>query len=315
MRIAIIGAGAMGCLYGGYLSKSGQDVVLIDHRQTTVDQINRLGVRIDESDSTLAVRPLAVLSSQYTGIADLVIILVKTTATSAVLAEIGSLLAENTLVMTLQNGFGNAEQLAAVVPPERIIVGTTAHGSQWLEAGHIRHTGSGLTAIGAFGGLADSQVQAVARLLTNANFETKVEKDVMRLVWQKLFVNVGINAITALLGLTNGAIIEQPEIRKQMRDLVFEAVAVAGGQGYVFNPDEIYQQCLNVAARTAANRSSMLQDVSRGRTTEIRQMNGIIADLGERYGIPVSCNREITRQILAVEYKEKTKHLRSACDP
>lgn len=300
MRIAIIGAGAMGCLYGGYLSKSGQDVVLIDHRQTTVDKINQYGVRIDESDSTLVVRPRAALS-QYTGTADLVIVLVKTTATSAALADIGSLLTENTLVMTLQNGFGNAEQLASVIPPERILVGTTAHGSQLLEAGHIRHTGSGLTAIGAFGGLADSQVQAVAQLLIKAGFETKVENDVMRLVWQKLFTNVGINALTALLGLTNGAIIERPEIRMQMRDLVFEAVAVAGSQGYVFDPDEIYQQCLNVAARTAANRSSMLQDVSRGRMTEIRQMNGIVADLGERSGIPVSCNRDITRQILALE--------------
>lgn len=301
MRIAIIGAGAMGCLYGGYLSNSGLDVVLIDHRQETVEQINRQGVRIDEPDSTLIARPFAAMNNEYKGIVDLLIILVKTTATTAILAETAALLAENTLVMTLQNGYGNAEQLAVIIPPERIIVGTTAHGSQLLEAGHIRHTGIGLTAIGAFGGLADRQVQAVAQLLTAAGFETKVESDVMRLVWQKLFVNVGINALTALLGLPNGAIIEQPESLKQMKNLVFEAVAVAASQGYIFDSEEIYQQCLNVAARTAVNSSSMLQDVRRGRKTEIRQMNGIIADLGERAGIPVRCNREITRQILELE--------------
>lgn len=301
MRIAIIGAGAMGCLYGGYLCNSGQDVVLIDHRQATIEQINQIGVQIDESDCTLVVRPLAVLSGEYAGTADLVVILVKTTATSAALAEIDSLLGADTMVMTLQNGFGNAEQLAAVLPPERIIVGTTAQGSELIDAGHIRHTGRGLTAIGAFGGLADDQVNAVAQLLTDAGFETKVESDVMRLVWQKLFANVGINAITALLGLTNGAIIERADTLKLMKDLVFEAVAVAASQGYVFEPEEIYQHCLNIAARTAANRSSMLQDVSRGRMTEIRQMNGIIADLGEQSDIPVRSNREITRQILVLE--------------
>ena len=176
MRIAIVGAGALGCLFGGFLANSGQDVLLMDHNPEKVRLINLNGLLIEEPAGTITAAVHAASSANGLPPADLVIILVKTTSTDRALAGCAPLIGADTILMTLQNGYGNAEDLMAAADPDRIIVGTTSQGSALLGPGHIRHSGCGETHIGACAGLPASRLAEVAGLFNAAGITTTVAR-------------------------------------------------------------------------------------------------------------------------------------------
>lgn len=302
MKIAIIGAGAMGSLYGGYLAKAGNQVYLLDVWQEHVDAVNQNGLVIQEGEEQVVVYPRGVRDQKEIGSSDLVIVFVKSIHTGSAIKDNLGLVGEHTLLLTLQNGYGNAEAIAAFVDPDKIIVGTTAQGATLLGPGVIKHAGKGSTHIGKYQEGKDSQVDELAEVLRLAGFETEVSGRAMEMIWAKLFINVGINALTALLNVKNGQLLDCKETLALMKMAVDEAVTVANAAGMAFNAEKVLTDVKKIAEATAENRSSMLQDVSQDRKTEIDMINGAIVKQGRLHSIETPVNETLTRLIKSKEH-------------
>jgi 2-dehydropantoate 2-reductase len=244
----------------------------------------------------------AVTDSKQIGLSELVLIFVKATQTKAAAQTAARLAGSKGLVMTLQNGMGNAERIAQFISPDRILVGTTSHGSTMLKAGSIRHAGTGPTTVGMWAPKEKElkNVRQIADQFTQAGIETTAINDVRPVIWDKLLVNVGINAITALTGIRNGQILDLEPTRELSRTAVEEAVRVAQAQRIEIRKDAA-DHVFQVAAATAANRSSMGQDVDHGRPTEIRAINGFVVREAERLGIAAPVNRTLTALVQTME--------------
>ncbi len=302
MKIAIVGSGAMGSLFGGRLSLSGCDVVLYDIFTEHVERVTADGLAIEDA-STGAVtvaRPRASTDPHATEGADVLIIFVKSTATEEAAAQFSPLARADAIALTLQNGLGNEAILRRYFGPERTAAGVTSQGATFLGPGRVRHAGSGPTHIC----MSDGRNEKLSRLcgaFEAAGFETHVSADVASLIWSKLVINVGINALTAIMNQPNGGLLESDDTRAVIADLVAEAVSVARAQGIPLTHDDPLAVVYDVARKTGANRSSMLQDFDRGRSSEIEAMNGAIVREAARVGIPVPVNATITRLVRAIE--------------
>ena len=302
MRICIIGSGAMGSLFGGRLSLAGFDVVLYDIFREHVEKVQRDGLAIEDaaSGAVTTARPSASANSEAARGADVLIIFVKSTATEEAAARFAPLAGPATIVLTLQNGLGNESIIAAKFGAERTAAGVTSQGATFVGPGRIRHAGTGPTHI-CMSDRRNEKLGPLRGALEKAGFETHVSGDVAGLVWSKLVINVGINALTAITGQVNGKLVESEETKAIIADLVGEAVAVARARGIELSYEDPLSVVYDVARKTGANRSSMLQDFDKHRPSEIEVMNGAIVREASRAGIPVPVNATITRVIRAME--------------
>lgn len=300
MKITIVGAGAMGSLFGALLAESGHEVRLLDVWKEHVEAINEKGLSVERGGQIRSVFLQATTDPLETGKADLVIVFVKSSQTEKAAQTVRDVLDENGWVLTLQNGMGNADAIARVVPASRVLAGTTSHGATMLEPGKIRHAGVGPTAIGAWTGEDLIGPQKMAECFNRAGIDTTVAEDVRGLVWDKLLVNVGINAVTALTGIRNGELLDLESTRWIARTAVEEAMAVARSLGIQIRDDAV-SQVFKIAEATGANRSSMGQDVDHKRRTEIEAINGYVVREAENFGLPTPVNRTLTGLIEALE--------------
>ena len=299
MKVAVLGSGAMGSLYGGALAEIGCEVVLIDVWKDHVDAINKLGLTIKEPDGEKTIRGArAVLTASDAGVADLVIVFVKATATEEAMRGALSLIGEKTTVLTLQNGMGNVEKLCNVVPALQVIAGTTGHGATLLGPGKILHAGVGNTVIGELDGSCTERIEVISSFLEKAGMSAKISVNVLGLIWTKLIVNVGINALTAVTGLKNGRLNDFSEAEALMKGAIEEAFTVAKCKGITLETDEPFEYTRNIAKKTAGNRSSMLQDILAKRPTEIAAINGAVVAEGKKLGIPTPVNSLLTSLVL-----------------
>jgi len=296
MKIAMIGAGAMGSLFGALLAEAGETVTLLDPRRDHIDAINANGLAIEKAGSRRTVRLPATTDAERIGPVDLAFIFVKASHTASAAQTAARLVAGKGLVLTLQNGMGNADALADSFEPSKIIAGTTSHGATFLGPGAIRHAGEGDTVIGPWTAAGMNGAEQIAEVLDRAGIATRTTTDVRSILWAKLFVNVGINAITALTGITNGQLLDLEQTRRLSGEAVMEAVAVARAQGIAIDGDPVEKTC-QIAAATAANRSSMGQDVDNRRPTEISAINGYVVRMAREAGIPAPVNRTLTTLI------------------
>lgn len=302
MKIAVVGAGAMGSLFGALLAESGNEVWLCDIRQDHIHAVRQNGLMLEYESQTRVVKLHAVIDPLQIGQSDLVLIFVKAIHTESAAQTAALLAGQDGLVMTLQNGMGNADMIAEHCKPDRIIVGTTAHGATMLGPATIRHAGQGPTTLGMrAGGKGEFQIaRKTAALLTRAGIQSTAVKDVRPAIWDKLIVNVGINAITALTGIKNGQILDLEGTRELSRAAVQEAVAVAKAQGIKIRKDPV-AHVFQVAQATSANRSSMGQDVDRRRPTEIAAINGFVVSEADRVGLAAPVNRTLTALVQTME--------------
>ena len=269
MKIAIVGSGAMGSLFGTLLAEGGHNVWLYDVWLEHIETVDRDGITIEYDGRVRRVRLNAAAQPEEIGESDLVLIFVKATQTRNAAQTAARLAGAKGMVMTLQNGMGNAEVIAEIITPDRILVGTTAHGSTMLAAGSIRHAGAGPTTVGMWdhGPKAFENARNIADRFNQIGIETSAVEDVRPVIWDKLLVNVGINAITALTGIKNGQILDLEITRELSRAAVLEAAAVAHARGVDTRKDPV-DHVLQVAAATAANRSStVLHSKERTRST------------------------------------------------
>lgn len=309
MKIIVIGAGAMGCLYGAYLSKDN-DVTMLDVYEPQVDSINANGITVLEPDGTeqhfTGMR--AMKSGTCTEVADLVIVFVKSTYSESALKENQALFGEHTLVMTLQNGAGNDRKIAQYVKLENIIIGTSKHNSLNMGSGKIRHSGNGATTIGS-NLKQNKNLQAVADVLEKAGFQTLISDDIQRIIWSKLFVNLSINTFTAITQTPICYMIENQYAWDFAEKMICEAVDVAEADGTHFSYMEVLDMVHAVCDNVGEGYSSMYQDVKRGIPTEIDAINGAIVEQARRYNVAVPYNSLIVDLIHAIEgaYKYRKK--------
>ncbi|MGD9156027.1 MAG: 2-dehydropantoate 2-reductase [Bacillota bacterium] len=299
MKIAVLGAGAMGSIFGGWLSRH-HEVWLIDIWQGHVDAINTNGLLIEEDGQTHCFQPRAVNNAQSVGPADLVIIFVKSINTATALAQNRKLFGPQTLALTLQNGWGNADDIRQYVGVEHLYLGTTAHGGNVLGPGRVCHAGSGPTFVGVLSG-DPGRARPIADCLTTAGFATEITDNVTAMIWKKLLINAAINPLTALLNVRNGFLAEAAATQELVTQIVREAVTVANARGMTFDAAAVTTEIFKVAWLTAANRSSMLQDVTQKRRTEIDRINGAIVTQGEAAGIATPYNTVLLQLIKALE--------------
>jgi len=299
MRVAVLGPGAVGSLFGGRLALSGVDVTLVGRPGAQVDAL-RDGFTLTLPDGTMERVAVDVTTDPDTvGPVDIVLVCVKAYDTRSALADAEPLLAD-AAVCTLQNGLGNAEIIAEFVPDSRVLAGTTSHGATLEAPGHVRHAGVGDTVVGNYFTDTDTTTTALAHALTDAGIETEVVADAERAVWKKVLVNVGINAATALARVPNGRLADTDSGERVLRRAVEEAAAVADAEGVELTTDPV-NAASRVARRTAENVSSMRQDLERGRRTEIESLNGEIVDRGREHDIETPVNETLTDLVRLAE--------------
>lgn len=298
MRIAVIGAGAMGALYGGYLSREN-DVLLVDVSPAQVEAINR-GLVIHEPDGTKqTVYPKAVCSAQGEAPVDLIVLFVKAMFSRSALESCRSLISPDTFLMTLQNGSGHEETLLEFVDPDHAVIGTTQHNSAVLAPGEIRHGGSGATCIGSVGG--GISLEPIAEAFAACGLHTVCAPDIRRLIWDKLFTNVSASVLTGVLQKPLGFIAENPHAWALCERLIEEAAAVAAGEGLVFDVQEKKAQVRAVCERSPKGLTSIYADIRDGRRTEVDTISGSVVRAARKNGVPAPTHEAMVALVHAME--------------
>ena len=302
MKVAVIGAGAMGSIFGGRLAQAGEEVTLVDVWQEAVDTINVQGLRLEGKDGrTETVRVRATTQPEAVGQADLILIFVKCYHTKVAVQSALPMMHNDTVVMTLQNGWGNAARITEVVNEAQLMVGLTYNSGTVLGPGHVQQAGYGKTLLGELKGRRSERIEQIVQVFNRAGLEANAIDDILQEIWSKLALNVCTLPTSALLRFYAGQLIEHEGTLNLMRGLLEETVAVANAQGIPLAFDERWQAITSLLKRAAGAKASMFQDVERARRTEIDVINGAITEAGERLGIPTPYNNSMVWLIKALE--------------
>jgi 2-dehydropantoate 2-reductase len=296
LNFLIVGPGAMGCLFAARLGKAGHRVTLLDYRPERASHIDQYGIRVEGLTGEYIVQVTAI-TGRVSDQPDVALIFVKANQTRTAAGTLSRWLNRKTPILTLQNGIGNLEILQEVLKDHNILGGVTAQGATILGPGHVRHAGVGDTVFGPEGDLAEE----IASAFAGAGFNSRVVKDVNSLIWGKLIINVGINALTAITRVRNGRLPEIEGTRRVMEEAVGEAVAVAEAKGVNLPYPNPLERVLEVCRATSENISSMLQDVLSHRITEVAFINGAIVEEAKAFGIPTPVNLTLTSIVQAIQ--------------
>lgn len=301
MKIAILGAGAMGSLYGGLLHRSGNEVILIDVSEAHIDEVNRQGLYIDGPEQEINVRVPAALAGDVTGEYELFILFTKTIYSRSALESVRHLIKPETWVLSLQNGLGNDELIGEYVSKDHIIVGTTDFPSTFVAPGRIRSKGRGTTRIMAVSGLVSAQVEKAADALNGAGFNCHLTKDVFVSIWEKVAFNSAMNAITAVTRLKLGNVGDSKEGRELAYTVAREVICVARKKGIDAQEDRVIAVMDKDFVDHADHRPSMLQDVLAKRTTEVDFIDGAVVREAEKLGMEATATRTLYQLIKVIQ--------------
>jgi 2-dehydropantoate 2-reductase len=285
VRIAIVGAGAMGSIFGSRLARAGEDVLLVDVSEQLVEKINSDGVTIEEKDGTSTTK-VAATTAPANEPYDAVLFFVKCYHTRAAADLASPLVGGDTVVATLQNGWGNGDVLAERFGGERTAVGVTYNSGLIRGLGEVGHTGVGPTFIGPYTGASTGRAQPIGGALARAGFEVDVTADARTAVWKKLVLNCATLPTAALTRLTAGAL-GSSNVLELALALAREATAVARALGYDIDPDERVSTITANLRNGGSGKASMLQDVESGRRTEIGVISGAVVAAAAEHGVEV----------------------------
>jgi 2-dehydropantoate 2-reductase len=298
----VLGPGALGCLLAARLHEAGEEVILVDYRPERVALLRRQGIRVQTLGgiSRLAAVPIGLPAEA--GARDLTIITVKAHQTAAAARDLPRLLCGGGMALTLQNGLGNLEELARQTGWARLLAGVALLGVTREGEGRVVLAGAGPIFIGIPAGsqVSPAELRQVVDLLRRAGLDGEERGDIAAALWEKLLVNVGVNPLTALLRVANGVLPELAPAWELGVAAAGEAAAVARAAGINLTA-EPGERLLQVCRATAANRSSMLQDVLAGRPTEIEALNGQVCVRGRTLGVATPVNDLLTRLVRALE--------------
>lgn len=301
MKIVIVGPGAIGCLFAAFLTKSKEEIWLLDKNRERAAKINECGIFLEGESGSWQTKVKTTTCAQDIGKADLILICVKSFHTKSTIEEIKPLLAQETKILTLQNGIGNVEIISELAGEERVIAGVTNEGATLTDSGRIRHAGHGETIIGTIDGKTPVQLRSIREVFNKVGFECKMSRDIKSLLWSKLIINVGINALSAVTRLPNGKLIEYEGTRRILRDAVTEAARIAKRKRIKLIFDDPLAKVEAVCESTQSNLCSMLQDVLGKKRTEIDFINGVIVRLAQELGIDVPTNKFLLDLVKTIE--------------
>ncbi|MEW6070171.1 MAG: 2-dehydropantoate 2-reductase [Candidatus Thermoplasmatota archaeon] len=295
MKILVFGAGAIGSLFGGLLSKK-YDVTLLGRREH-IEAIKKNGLEI-HGKTKLHCYPKALLTTKESY--DLIILTVKSYDTLKACRQLKRNLANASCVLSIQNGL-NEEILVNELGKQNILRGVTSHGAFILKPGKIYHAGKGDTIIGEIDN-ATTRVKEIAEIFNSVGIETKITNNIFYELWLKVIINACINPLTAITRLKNGAILSNKALRALAEEICREAVGVANKIGnFKFYYSKVWKKVLEVAKATKNNKSSMLQDIEKGKRTEIDFINGKIVEFGKKLGVETTINSIIVELVKSLE--------------
>jgi 2-dehydropantoate 2-reductase len=302
LKIAVMGAGAIGSLFGGLLAEGGNDVALIA-RESHAKAIKQYGLKIEGVSGKHVVKVKAVTTPAHLKDAfDLILLTVKAYDTRQAVTEAQTLMGNNSVLLCLQNGLGMEEIASEIVGRDMVMRGVTTNGALVEEPGLIMHTGKGETTIGELNGKITERAQRIAEVFSKAGLPTRVTDNIRGTVWTKILINAGINPFGALTGMKNGELIAIPELKELMAETVIEGTNVATKFNVKLEGDPV-SLMIKTAEMTAQNKNSMLQDIEKGKRTEIDFINGAISNLGKRKGVKTPLNNLLTHLVKGLEAK------------
>jgi len=300
MRIAVLGAGAMGALFGSYLSRR-HTVTLVDINQPLVEKIRSQGVLVIEPDHTRKrFYPQAVCDTSQMEPVDLVIVFVKAMYTRSSLRTNRGLIGPDTYIMTLQNGGGHEEILREFVDDAHVIIGTTQHNCTVVSQGQINHGGAGQIHIGSHTGSA-AALEPIAAAFTECGLATDCSTQVQSLIWDKLFTNVSASVLTGILQVPLGYISQNPDAWTLCQTLIREAVAVANADGMDFDPAKKIEEVRAVCDKSPNGYTSIWADLKNGRKSEVDTISGYVVRASHRNGTAAPTHEMMVHLVHSME--------------
>jgi len=293
MKIAVMGAGAVGCYYGGMLARAGHAVTLIG-RPTHIEAVRRNGLFMDTQSFQAHVPMAASTDASAVQNAKVVLFCVKSTDTASAAAEIAPHLRDDAVVVSLQNGVDNVDRLQAGLRQD-ICPAVVYVASEMAGPGHVKHHGRGELVIGE-----TASSNELVTLFTGADVPVQVSDNVAGALWEKLILNCAYNALSAISQLPYGRLVQGEGVEAVMRDVVQECLAVARAQG-VAVPGDVWEAVQRIARTMPTQSSSTAQDLARGKRTEIDHLNGYVVRRGDVLGIATPVNRALHALVKLLE--------------
>jgi 2-dehydropantoate 2-reductase len=301
MRIAVIGCGAMGSIYAAKLAAAGNDVVAIDSDQASINQIARHGLRVTGPGSDQVV-PLRASTVAPAEMMDLVVLAVKAADVTPGARQALPMLGASTPVLTIQNGLGSAETVAAIVGDRRVAVGiASGFGAARIAPGHVHHNAMRAMRFGAYSSLPYATVESIARAWTDAGFDAAAVTDIAAMQWEKLMCNVAYSAPCALSGMTVGQVMDDPEMGPVSRAAATEAWTVARASAIAITVTDPVAHVRDFAAHMPDAKPSALLDHEARRVSEIDVINGAVPRQGARVGVEAPVNATLTAVVKSIE--------------
>jgi len=296
-RILILGSGAVGGFFGAQLALAGEDVVFVA-RGETLAALQRDGIRVESASRAMHVRPLHVVGdARAAGACDLVLVGVKSHDTMSVVEMLRPVVLPQTIVLSLQNGIENEAQLARGLSLPPLLEAVTHIGAEMIAPGVVGHASEGRIIFGETGGARTPRVEALVGLFTRAGVDHRVSRNIAVMMWDKLAWNAPFNSLSALTGLTVGALLADPGHRATLRAAMLEVMAVANAGGVALDATRV-DDILEHSGRTLAPlRTSMLQDAQRGRALERDALTGAVLRAAARSGVEVPVTRQLDSQL------------------
>lgn len=301
MKIAIIGAGAMGSVFGALLS-SAADIFFINYDNEHIKEISEKGLIIDRLDKTRSVYHIKIYNDYEKAAqdADAAVIFTKSYDTLKAAEIADSIVKKNGVIITLQNGIGNFEIISKTAGKTRAAAGVTSHGAYMIKPGHVRHAGAGETFI-AYNKENPEVIKKITAVFNEAGIKTSAKENLDSIIWGKLVINAGINALAAILRVKNGVLGNSAECEEIMKNAALEAANVASALNIQLPFDDPLKEIKKVCFNTSDNLSSMLQDILKGKKTEIDSINSAIAKKADELGISAPYNKVLSNIIKAIE--------------
>lgn len=302
MDIAVLGAGAMGILFGGYLSERN-NVVLVGRNKENMESIKRDGVIIREKDEREKVYfPNATVDTDEIKNVDLVILFVKSGNSEEVLEKHKNIIGKNTVLMTLQNGVGHEEILCRYANKENVVIGTTQQGSSRIDYRTVCHSGGGNSALGAICGKSE-RFKYIAEEFEKCGFMCEISDNVGYMIWNKIMINASSSILSGLLQVSQGYVAENKNAWNIAEKLIEEICIAADCQGYKFDMNEQKQRLYDHLKNAPDGLTSIYADIKNGRKTEVRKINGAVIEAAKSKGISLPVNETIFNLVTALEGK------------
>jgi 2-dehydropantoate 2-reductase len=300
MKVVVIGAGAMGCLFGGRLAQAGHEVVLVDVSRPQINTLNERGLVLTDDNGTSRIAVQAASADELVGARELLIFFTKAIHTAAAARDVRHLFGPETWALTVQNGIGNDDVIAAHIGRERLIVGMTNYSADFLGLGQVATQGAGETRIWA-AAQPSPRVSEIATRLNDAGLVCRADPDVRTAIWEKVTFNAAMNALSAITRLPVGGFAEDPNAHSLLKRIVEEGSAVATAAGHAIDPAHIWAVIDIAFAAHRQHKPSMLQDILAGRLTEIDAINGAIVLQGRALGVPTPYNDALASLVRVIE--------------